>query len=168
MANYDLLCFLEYYEDRNNVVDSVTNLRIPNGQWQNFYQTNQILSIDPDIGGEYSYLAFSPEGFGSCTASSISDLTLDIAATANIVDITETAMGQDNIVLASLYLQDAGKDNFDGASAQLISRYVGVLIDASISDIAVRWTVNPGINRVYPQVPTRKVTADMVIPRTLQ
>lgn len=168
MANYDIMCFLEYYEDRNNVVDPVTNLRIPNGQWQNFYQTNQVLSVDASVGGEYSYLAFNPEGFGSCEGSGINDLNIDIVATASIVDITEAAMGQDNIVLASLYIQNAGQDNFDGASAQLISRYVGVLIDAQLDDTAVRWTVNPGINRVYPQVPTRKVTIDMVNPRTAQ
>ena len=38
MASYDIMCFLEYYADRDSIIDPVSNLRVPQGQWQNFYQ----------------------------------------------------------------------------------------------------------------------------------
>ena len=168
MANYDIMCFLEYYAERDNIIDPVSSLRVPQGQWQNFYQTNQVLSVDANIGGAYSYLAFDVDGFGSTAAASINDLSINIAATASIVDITDAAMGNDNLIIASLYIQDAGEDAFDGASAQLISRYIGSIEGASLSDEAISWTVNPAINKLKPQVPTRKITADMLIRQTGQ
>lgn len=168
MASYDIMCFLEYYADRDSIIDPVSNLRVPQGQWQNFYQANQVLTVDANIGGFYSYLAFDVDGFGSTAAASINDLSINIAATASIVDITDAAMGNDNLIIASLYIQNAGQDSFHGASAQLISRYIGSIEGASLSDDAVSWTVNPAINKLKPQVPTRKITADMLIRQTGQ
>lgn len=168
MANYDIMCFLEYYSDRDNVIDPGSGLRIPTRQWQNFYQVAQTLSIDANVGGTYSYLAFDVDGFGSTAAASINDLSINIAATADLVDITDAAMAADNLVIASLYIQDAGEDAFHGASAQLISRYIGSIEGASLSDQAVSWMVNPAINKLKPQVPTRKITADMLIRQTGQ
>jgi hypothetical protein len=161
MANYDIMCFLEYYSDRTNVVSG--GLRIPTRQWQNFYQPPQVLSIDAEVGDSYSYLAFDVDGFGSTAAASINDLSINAAATADVVDITDAALAADNLVIASLYIQDAGEDAFDGSSAQLISRYIGSIEGASVSDTAVNWKINPAINKLKSQVPTRKITAGMLI-----
>jgi|TARA_B100000085_G_scaffold206779_1_gene190527 hypothetical protein len=161
MANYDVLCFLEYYADRSNVLDGTK--RNPTYQWQNFYQSNQVLgSADTSAQGDYVYLAFDVEGFGSISASSINDLTVELAATAEIVDITDTALAADNLVIASLYVQNAGSDAFHTSSAQLISRYIGSIEGASVTETTVSWKVNPAINKRNPQVPNRKITVNMV------
>ena len=162
MANYDIMCFLEYYADRTSVVDGSGN-RTPTRQWQIFYQVAQTLSVDANATGVYSYLAFDANGFGSSVAATINDLSITAAATGDLVDITDAAMAADNLVIASLYIQDAGEDAFHAASAQLISRYIGSIEGASLSDEAVSWTVNPAIDKLKPQVPTRKITADMLI-----
>ena len=162
MANHDIMCFLEYYADRASVVDGSGN-RTPTRQWQNFYQAAQTLSIDASATGTYAYLAFDADGFGSTMASSINDLSITAAATGDLIDVTDAAMAADNLVIASLYIQDAGEDAFHAASAQLISRYIGSIEGASVSDEAVSWTVNPAINKLKPQVPTRKITGDMLI-----
>ena len=162
MANYDIMCFLEYYADRTSVVDGSGN-RTPTRQWQNFYQAAQTLSIDANATGVYSYLAFDVDGFGSTLAASINDLSVTAAATGDLVDVTDAAIAADNLVIASLYIQDAGEDAFHAASAQLISRYIGSIEGASVSDEAVSWTINPAINKLKPQVPTRKIAADMLI-----
>ena len=162
MANYDIMCFLEYYADRTSVVDGSGN-RTPTRQWQNFYQVAQTLSVDANATGVYSYLAFDANGFGSSVAATINDLSITAAATGDLVDVTDAAMAADNLVIASLYIQDAGEDAFHAASAQLISRYIGSIEGASLSDEAVSWTVNPAIDKLKPQVPTRKITADMLI-----
>lgn len=161
MANYDVLCFLEYYADRSNVLSGSN--RNPTYQWQNFYQNVQTLgSADTNAQGDYRYLAFDVDGFGSTDASSINDLSIELAATAEIIDITDSALGADNLVIASLYVQSAGSDAFDTSSAQLISRYIGSIEGASITETTVSWTVNPAINKLNPQVPSRKITANMV------
>tara|TARA_R100001163_G_scaffold64008_1_gene57201 strand:+ start:2875 stop:3384 length:510 start_codon:yes stop_codon:yes gene_type:complete len=161
MANYDILCFLEYYADRSSVLSGSN--RNPSYQWQNFYQSVQVLgSADSNAQGDYRYLAFDVDGFGSTEASSVNDLSVEIAATAEIVDITDTALGADNLVIASLYVQNAGSDAFHPSSAQLISRYIGSIEAASVTDTTVSWTVNPAINKLNPQVPNRKITANMV------
>jgi len=159
MANYDILSFLEYYADRANVVSG--GLRTPTRQWQNFYPEAQTLSVDTEVGGSYFYLPFDPDGFGSSDAAAVNDLTIELAATGEIVDITDTAMGTDNLIIASLYIQDAGEDAFDGSSAQLISRYIGSIEGAELSEETVVWTVNPAIDKLKAQVPTRKVTESM-------
>jgi hypothetical protein len=163
MTNYDIMCFLEYYADRDNVVNPVTALRVPTRQWQNFYQVPQVLSVDASIGGVYGYLAFDIDGFGSTSAASLNDLSVNVAAIGDIVDVTDAAVADNNLVIASLYIQDPGQDAFHGASAQLISRYIGSIEGASLSDESISWTINPAINKLKPQVPTRKVTANMLI-----
>lgn len=160
MANYDIMCFLEYYADRDNVVSG--GLRTPTNQWQNFYQEAQTLSVDTEVGGTYFYLPFDVDGFGSSDAAAINDLTVQLAATVEIVDITETAMGADNLIIASLYIQDAGKDAFHAGSAQQIARYIGSIEGAELSEETVSWTVNPAIDKLKAQVPTRKITANML------
>ena len=162
MAQYDIMCFLEYYADRTNVINGSGN-RTPTRQWQNFYQVAQTLSVDANATGTYGYLAFDVSGFGSSMGGSINDLSINAAATGDLVDVTDTAMAADNLVIASLYIQDAGEDAFHAASAQLISRYIGSIEGASVNDDAISWTVNPAINKLKPQVPTRKITADMLI-----
>lgn len=161
MANYDVLCFLEYFADRDSVVDGSGN-RTPTRQWQNFYQVAQTLSVDPNATGKYNYLAFEVDGFGSTEGSSINDLSITAAATADLVDITDTAMGANNLIIATLYIQNAGEDEFDSSTAQQISRYIGSIEDAAIDEVSVSWTVNPAINKLEPQIPTRKVAADML------
>jgi|TARA_R100000479_G_scaffold176425_1_gene130791 hypothetical protein len=161
MANYDVLCFLEYYADRSTVLSG--GLRSSTYQWQNFYQSVQTLgSADTNAQGDYRYLAFDVDGFGSISASSINDLSVELAATAEIVDITDAALAADNLVIASLYVQNAGSDAFDASSAQLVSRYIGSIEGASVSEETVSWTVNPAINKLNPQVPNRKITGNMV------
>lgn len=162
MANFDIMTFLEYYADRENSYNSGTSKRTPSNQWQNFYQVKQQLTIDAESQGDYLYLPFDCNGFGSTLAANVNDLQITLAATGQVVDITEAAIAANNLVIASLYIQDAGKDAFDAASAQLVSRYIGSIETASLSDQTVEWTVNPAINKLNPQVPTRKVTEDML------
>ena len=161
MANYDVLCFLEYYADRANVLSGSN--RNPTNQWQNFYiDPQQLGSADSAAQGDYLYLAFDVDGFGSVDAASIGDMSIEAAATAELVDITDTALAADNLVIASLYVQDVGSDAFDPSSAQLISRYIGTIEAASVTETTVSWTVNPAISKLNPQVPSRKITANMV------
>ena len=58
--------------------------------------------------------------------------------------------------------QDAGQDAFDAGSAFLVNRYIGSIMEATIAETSVSWIVNPGINKLNAQVPTRKVTVDML------
>ena len=160
-TNYDILCFLEYFADRSSVVSG--GYRTPTSAWQNFYQEGQALgNADSESNSTYYYLSFDVAGFGSTEGSSINDLSIEMAATVELVDITDTAMAADNLVIATLYVQTAGSDSFDASSAQRISRYVGSLEEASISDTSISWTVNPAINKLNPQVPTRKVSGSML------
>lgn len=160
-TNYDILCFLEYFADRSSVVSG--GYRTPTSAWQNFYQEGQVLgNADSESNSTYYYLSFDVDGFGSTEGSSINDLSIEMAATVELVDITDTAMAADNLVIATLYVQTAGSDSFDASSAQRISRYVGSLEEASISDTSISWTVNPAINKLNPQVPTRKVSGSML------
>jgi len=161
MADFDIMCFLEYYADRTSVVDGSGN-RTPTRQWQNFYQVGQTLGVDANATGTYVYLAFDVDGFGSSDAAAINDLSVTAAATADLVDITDAAITSENLVIASLYVQDVGKDNFDTASAQLVGRYIGSIDGAELDDQTISWTVNPAINKLNPQVPTRKITVDML------
>jgi len=163
MATYDTVCFMEYYEDRNTMVDPVTSLRTPTGQWQNFYQTNQEQTTDPLVAGEFSYLPFTVDGFGSAYASAINELAVNLAAVFTVLDITDAALTSDNLLIATLYIQTAGLEIFnEDASALLMARYIGSIMEATVDDTSVTWTVNPGINKLNPQVPTRKITADML------
>lgn len=160
-TNYDILCFLEYFSDRSSVVSS--GLRTPANHWQNFFQDSQQLgSADTDSNSIFKYLAFDVSGFGITDATSANSLTVELAATAEIVDITEQAMSADNLILASLYIQTAGASAFNPSGAVLIGRYIGSIEEAAVSDVVVSWTVNPAINRTDPQVPTRKITANML------
>lgn len=163
MAYYDLLCFLEYYADRTSVYDVSTGKRAPTRRWQNFYQVPQDLSVvDSDVQGTFVYIPFTAEGFTLRSANSIGELSIEIAATGDIVDLTDTAIGAGRLVIASLYLQDAGKDELDAASASLVSRYIGGIDGASVSDTSVSWSVSPVIDKSKPQIPTRKVASDLV------
>lgn len=159
MANKDIMCFLEYYADRASVVSG--GLRTPTNQWQNFYPEPQTLSIDLEVGGSYQYLAFDVDGFGSSDAAAVNDLSVNLAATGQIVDITDAAMGADNLVIASLYVQNVGQSSFHAASAQLISRYIGSIEGAGLSEESVSWTVNPALDKLRAQVPSRKISKDM-------
>jgi hypothetical protein len=160
-TNYDIICFLEYFADRSSVVSG--GYRTPTSAWQNFYQEGQVLgNADSESNSTYYYLSFDVDGFGSTEGSSINDLSIEMAATVELIDITDTAMAADNLVIATLYVQTAGSDSFDASSAQRISRYVGSLEEASISDTSISWTVNPAINKLNPQVPTRKVSGSML------
>ena len=95
-------------------------------------------------------------------ANAIGDLSIEIAATGDVVDLTDTAIGTNRLVIASLYLQDAGMDEVDAGSAQLISRYIGGIDGAQVDDDSVSWTVSPMIDKTKPQVPTRKVASDLI------
>lgn len=160
MGYYDIMCFLEYYADRTNVMSGV--LRAPTRQWQNFYQVAQQLTIDTDVAGSYSYLAFDVSGFGSTDAGSVNDLSIVLAAVGDVVDLTDAAINGDTLVIASLVIQDPGQDSFDGSSAQIVSRYIGSIQSASLNDTTVSWTVNPAIDKLKAQIPSRKVSSDLI------
>lgn len=162
MANYDIMCFMEYYADRTSVVDG-SGIRTPTRQWQNFFQEGQKLgSADTSSNSTYYYLAFDAKGFGSTDAASVNDLRVNMAATADLIDVTDAAVTAETLVIASLYVQDTGSSSFDPSTAQLISRYIGSIDGASLNDTEINWTVNPAIDKLNPQVPTRKITAGML------
>ena len=162
MANYDVMCFMEYYADRTSVVDA-SEIRTPTRQWQNFFQEGQTLgSADTKSNSTYYYLAFDAQGFGSTDASAINDFSVKLPATVDLVDVTDSAITAENLVIASLYVQDTGSDSFDPSTAQLVSRYIGSIDGATVSDEEIAWTVNPAIDKLNPQVPTRKITVDML------
>jgi hypothetical protein len=163
MANYDIFGALEYYNDRANVIDSSTSKRAPVRQWQNFFQSPQAIAADTSVTGDYSYLAFDVDGFGSTEAGSISNLRVSLAATADLVDLTDQAMAAtaEKLIIASLYIQTAGGDVISG-SATLVSRYIGVINAASVSDETIEWTVNPAINKLKAQIPSRKITSNIL------
>jgi hypothetical protein len=164
MADFDIMCFIEYYDDKTAVYDPVTFKRIPQGQWQNFYQEPQ--TLDPATYGidtPYSYLPFNVDGFARVNASALSDLTVEIAAVSGIIDITDSALTKDNFIYAWLFMQPAGQNAIDPGTSFPIATYVGSIVEASVTDVAVRWTVGTGLSVLDPQVPTRKVTADMLL-----
>jgi hypothetical protein len=65
-------------------------------------------------------------------------------------------------VIASLVIQDPGEDSFDATSAQIVSRYIGSIQSASLNDTTVSWTVNPAIDKLKAQIPSRKVSSDLI------
>lgn len=163
MAYFDLLCFLEYYADRSSVYDPSTGKRAPTRRWQNFYQVPQDLStVDSAVQGNFVYIPFTASGFTLKPANSIGELAIEIAATGDIIDLTDTAIGANRLVIASLYLQDAGEDQLDPASATLVSRYIGGIDGASVNDTSVSWSISPVVDKSKPQIPTRKVASDLI------
>jgi hypothetical protein len=162
MANFDILTFLEYYADKSSVLNA-SNKRLPTNAYQNFYQSAQNLTADSDIDQtfNFNYLAFDASGFASTEASSISNLTINLAATASIIDLTDTAIGSDCLVIASLYIQSIGQDIFSN-SASLICRYIGTIDNANINDTTVTWTVSPAISKQKAQIPSRRISSDLM------
>tara|TARA_B100000212_G_scaffold315700_1_gene270039 strand:+ start:1902 stop:2408 length:507 start_codon:yes stop_codon:yes gene_type:complete len=162
MADFDILTFLEYYSNKNNVLNS-SNKRSPSIAHQNFYQSAQNLTADSEIDQsiDFTYLAFDASGFASTEASNISDLTINLAATASIIDLTDSAIGGDSLVIASLYTQSIGQDAFSN-TASLICRFNGTIENASINDTTVTWTVSPAISKQKAQVPSRRISSDLL------
>ena len=109
----------------------------------------------------FTYLAFDASGFASTEASSISDLTVNLAATANIIDLTDTAIGGDRLVIASLYIQSIGQDTFSN-SASLVCRFTGTIDNASVNETSVTWTISPAISKQKAQVPSRRISSDLM------
>ena len=154
MADFDILTFLEYYADKSSVLDG-NGKRSPTNAFQNFYQQAQNQTADTAINQNvnFTYLAFDASGFSSTEAASISDLTINLAATASIIDLTDTAIGGDRLVIASLYMQSIGQDTFSN-SASLICRFTGTIDNANVNDTTVTWTVSPAISKQKAQVPS--------------
>ena len=162
MANYDILTFLEYYADKSSVLNG-SGKRSPTNSYQNFYQSAQNLTADSAIDQtiDFTYLAFDASGFASAEAASISNLTINLAATASIIDLTDTAIGGDRLVIASLYTQSIGQESLSN-SANLICRYTGTIDNASVNDTTVTWTVSPAISKQKAQVPSRRISSDLM------
>jgi len=162
MADFDILTFLEYYADKSSVLDG-NGKRSPTNAYQNFYQQAQNQTADTAINQNvtFTYLAFDASGFASTEAASISDLTINLAATANIIDLTDTAIGGDRLVIASLYMQSIGQDTFSN-SASLICRFTGTIDNANLNDTTVTWTVSPAISKQKAQVPSRRISSDLM------
>ena len=162
MANYDILTFLEYYADKSSDLNG-SGKRSPTNSYQNFYQSAQNLTADSAIDQtiDFTYLAFDASGFASAEAASISNLTINLAATASIIDLTDTAIGGDRLVIASLYTQSIGQESLSN-SANLICRYTGTIDNASVNDTTVTWTVSPAISKQKAQVPSRRISSDLM------
>jgi|TARA_Y100000401_G_scaffold111618_1_gene110057 hypothetical protein len=162
MANFDILTFLEYYSDKSNVLDS-NGKRQPTLAYQNFYQTEQLLTADSEVNQskQFNYLAFDASGFSSTEASGINKLTVNIAATADIIDLTDTIITGDILVIASLYIQSIGQENISN-SANLICRYIGTIDNISINETTVKWIVTPAISRKKAQIPSKKISSDLM------
>tara|TARA_R100000231_G_scaffold63420_1_gene51442 strand:+ start:113 stop:619 length:507 start_codon:yes stop_codon:yes gene_type:complete len=162
MADFDIITFLEYYSDKSSVLDS-NDKRLPTNAYQNFYQSGQNLTADSNINQtvNFNYLAFDASGFASTEAASVSDLTINLAATATIIDLTDTAIGGDSLVIASLYTQSIGQDAFSN-TASLICRFNGTIENVSINDTTVTWTVSPAISKQKAQVPSRRISSDLM------
>ena len=162
MANYDILTFLEYYAYKSSVLYG-SGKRLPTSAYQNFYQSAQNLTADSaiDQSFNFTYLAFDANGFASTEAASISDLTINLAATASIIDLTDTAIGGDRLVIASLYTQSIGQESLSN-SANLICRFTGTIDNASVNDTTVTWTVSPAISKQKAQVPSRRISSDLM------
>jgi hypothetical protein len=160
MANFDTMCFLEYYADRTNVVSG--GKRIPTRRFQNFFKIAQPLVIDTDIDGSFEFLAFDAEGFGSDEAGSINDFQLSLPGLGDIVDLTEAAIDADTLVIASLIIQPTGQNAIDPINAEIISRYIGSIEAASMTDESVSWTVNPAIDKIKSQMPSKKISSDLI------
>jgi len=88
-------------------------------------------------------------------------ITINIAATANIIDLTDTAMTGDRLVIASLYVQSIGQETFS-SSANLICRYIGTIDHATVDDTTVTWNITPGISKQKAQIPTKRISSDLV------
>ena len=166
MANTqkDLFCFLEYYADKANVLDG-SNKRNPSNSYQNFYQSAQSLAgVDSDVatGIEYSYLAFDARGFGSIQAANVGSLSISLANTATIYDLTDTALTGDRLVICTLYQQNVGQDAVHAASIQLVSRYIGTIEASSMKDESASWKISPALSKGKGQVPPRRVTSDLM------
>lgn len=162
MANYDILTFLEYYTDKSSVLDG-SGKRNPSNAYQNFYQTEQNLTADTDCSQSinFNYLAFSASGFSSIEASSLGNLNIELAATADIIDLTDSAIGSDILIIASLYIQNIGQESLN-SNATLICRYIGTIDEASVTDETVSWVVTPAISKQKAQVPSRRVSSDLL------
>ena len=160
MANFDTMCFLEYYADRTNVVSG--GKRTPTRRFQNFFKIAEPLTIDADIDGSFEFLAFDAEGFGSDEAGSINDFQLSLPGLGDIVDLTEAAVDADTLVIASLIIQPTGQNAIDPINAEIISRYIGSIEAASMSDESVSWTVNPAIDKIKSQMPSKKISSDLI------
>ena len=162
MANFDILTFLEYYADKSNVLNNAGK-RLPTNAYQNFYQSAQNLTADSaiDQNMNFKYLAFDASGFSSTEAANINNLTINLAATANIIDLTDTAIGGDRLVIASLYIQSIGQDTFSN-SANLVCRFTGTIDSASLNDTTVTWTVSPAISKQKAQIPSKRISSDLM------
>ena len=162
MSNFDILTFLEYYSDKSSVLDS-NGKRLPSIAYQNFYQSAQNLTADSEINQNmsFTYLAFDANGFSSVDAASLNTLTVNLAATADIVDLTDTAITGDRLVIASLYTQSIGQEVLSN-SASLICRFIGTIDSSTIDDTTVSWVISPAISKQKAQVPTRKISSDLL------
>ena len=75
--------------------------------------------------------------------------------------LTDTAIGGDRLVIASLYTQSIGQDTFSN-SASLICRFTGTIDNAAVNDTTVTWTVSPAISKQKAQVPSRRISSDLM------
>jgi hypothetical protein len=160
MANFDTMCFLEYYADRANVRSA--GKRTPTRRFQNFFKIAQPLTIDADIDGSFEFLAFDAAGFGSDEAGSINDFQLSLPGLGDIVDLTNSAMDGDNLVIASLVIQPTGQTEIDPINVEIITRYVGSIDRVSMTDDTVAWVVNPATDKIKSQLPSKKISSDLI------
>jgi hypothetical protein len=78
-----------------------------------------------------------------------------------MVDLSDTAVGGDRLVICSLYIQNVGQDAIH-SSATLISRYIGTINSVSMTDESINWSVGSSITKEKAQIPTRRVSSDLI------
>ena len=89
------------------------------------------------------------------------NLNINLAATANIIDLTDTAVNGDSLVFVSLYIQNIGQETISN-SANLVCRYTGTIDNANVNDTTVTWIVSPAISQQKAQVPSRRISSDLM------
>ena len=58
-------------------------------------------------------------------------------------------------------MQTIGQENLSN-SASLICRYIDTIDSISINETTVKWNVTPAISQKKAQIPTRKITSDLM------
>ena len=70
-------------------------------------------------------------------------------------------MSGDRLVIASLYIQSIGLETFSN-SASLVCRYIGTIDSATINDATVSWSVTSAISKQKAQVPSKRISSDLL------
>ena len=152
--------FLEVYYDKNSVISG--GVRTPQHQYQNHFGEAVPLFVDPLSSGVYPFLAFDVEGFVSSFAAAESDFTVKIPGTAEMVQLTETLLVQQPLIIAFLYRFSGNALNWDSSTPILCTSFFGEFESADTDFISVTWTANSGFGRSNAQIPSAKLAGSII------